>query len=715
MKSKSIFSRRVWIVGCALLTLIAGGALRWYWHSPRPNIILVTFDTTRADRLGAYGYKQGLTKAFDDFASRGVLFEQAYAPTPISLPSHTTMLTGLYPPEHDLRVNGSDQLAAEIPFLPEILKEHGYDTAAFIAAAPQLGSQFGLNRGFDTYNDDPAKLSTRTRPYGGARRDGEEVVDLALSWLKQRTDRPFFCWIHLYDAHGPYDSYADVYQQRFAENPYDAGVAWEIRQFDRVNAFLKDRNLDSNTLVVVAGDHGEGLEDHGELEHGMLVYNSTLHVPFVFTGPQFCQPGTRVANAVSLVDLMPTVLDILKIPAPKHVSGRSLLSALQGQEIESRDCYAETEMPYSLNRWCPPRTVISDRWKYIQTTRPELYDLEQDPGELTNLVDTADDESRRLQASLIAMEESFRRPEAEKIELSEQDMANLQSLGYVADGRSSQDDEAAKTDEELIDVKEMVPFIAIFKKAKHLALEGKLEEAIAMLQEVALATDDFPMSDMRLGDLLADTGRHEEAETIYRSVLARRPDYVKAHFTLGRLLASQGQFDEVESHFHEFIKENPRNVAGHFELAEVLTQLKKYDEAIVEYRKVLRLAPHMVAANVSLGHLLTMLQRPGEAVIYLKKALEYDQRNISAHENLMLVLAQTGQLSRAIQVGKRAISLNPNSFETRFNLGLMLIQSRQYADGLLQLREAQEIRPDDPRPAKQIQQIEAAMRKGGRR
>ena len=714
MRGKRFFSRRVWIVACAILALIGAGALRWYWQSPRPNIILVTFDTTRADHLGAYGYQQGLTTAFDELAGQGVVFERAYAAVPITLPSHTTMLTGLYPPEHDLRVNGSGQLSAEIPYLPEILKEHGYDTAAFIAASPVLGSQFGLNRGFDTYDDAAAKPSGRTRPYGGERRDGEEVVDLALTWLKQRTSRPFFCWIHLYDAHGPYDSYADVYQQKFEEHPYDAGVAWEVRQFGRVKAFLKDRHLDSNTLVVVAGDHGEGLDDHEEPEHGMLVYDTTLHVPFVFAGSQFCQPGTRVPNAVSLVDLMPTLLDILKIPAPKHISGRSLLPALKGQGIESRDFYAESEMPYFLNRWCPLRTVISDNWKYIQTTRPELYNLEEDPGELQNLVDADGDQSQRLQASLAGMLESFKRTQAEELELSDQDVANLKSLGYVAGGTSSQDDDASSAGEELIDIKNMIPFVSKFEKAKPLAASGRLEEAIAMLQEVAAATDDFPLSDMRLGDLLAQVGRYEEAEAFYRSVLARRPDFVEAHFTLGRLLASQGRFEQVEAHFREFVKANPDDAAGHLELANVLAQLQKFDEAVREYREALRLSPNMVAANVSLGHLLVRLQRPREAAAFLEKAVENDPNNIAAHENLMLVLAQTGQANRAMQIGKRAITLSPNSFETRFNLGLILVQNRRYADGILQLREAQKIRPDDPRPAQQIQNIQATMKNGGR-
>ena len=481
-----------------------------------------------------------------------------------------------------------------------------------------------------------------------------------------------------------------------------------------MTTWLKDRELESGTLVVVAGDHGEGLDDHGEHEHGMLVYNSTLHVPLAFAGPPYCLPGTRVADAVSLVDLMPTLLDILKIPAPEHVSGKSLLPALKGQDIESRDCYAEAEMPYFLNRWCPPRTVISNRWKYIHTTRPELYNLDADPGELTNLVDTADEESQRLQTLLTAMQETFSRTAAEGIALSEQEVANLKSLGYAAGGTSSEEDDSFTTDEELIDVKDMVPFIATYEEAKHIAAGDQLEEAIVMLKEVAEATEQFPASDLRLGDLLAQTGRPEEAMAIYRSVLARRPDFVKAHVPLGRVQSSQGQFEQAETSFREFIKANPHDAVGHLELANVLTQQKKFDDAILEYRESLSLAPNTVAANVSLGHLLAMLRRPGEAVGYLEKALDDDPNNVAAQENLMMVLAQTGQIDRAIQTGKQAVTLSPNSFEIRFNLGLMLIQNRQYADGVVQLREAQRIRPDDPRPAQQIQQAEAAMRQSGR-
>ncbi|MGE0378111.1 MAG: sulfatase-like hydrolase/transferase [Planctomycetaceae bacterium] len=702
--------RSLWFFAVGFVALAAVGAVRWSWSAPRPNLILVTFDTTRADRLGAYGYDLGETKGFDDFVRRGVVFERAYAPAPITLPSHATILTGLYPPEHGLRVNGSGRLDRQLPVLPEILQEHGYDTGAFIAAVV-LDSKYGLDRGFDVYDDDIARSAGDSSE---PRRDGKEVVDLALQWLRGRTSRPFFCWIHLFDAHAPYDSRSARYGQKFSAEPYDAGVAWESEQFSRVTNYLKDHNLDAKTLVVVAGDHGEGLDEHLETEHGMLVYNSTLQVPLAFAGPAFCQPGLRVSQAVSLVDVMPTLLDLLQIPITRHVSGRSLLAALAGRSLEARDYYAEAETPYVMNRWSPLRTVISDRWKYIETTRPELYDLERDPGELTNLADSAGEERERLRARLTAMQGSFVSATAQTAILSERDLANLQTLGYVSGGKSTEADGGSPVADDLPDVKDFLPQLAKFEKAKHLGLEGKLEESIVLLQEVVQATHEFPTADLLLGDCLAQAGRLAEAATIYRSLLARRPDFVRVHYSLGRILAGQGEFEQAATAFREFIQGNPDAAAAHFELAQVLSQLQQFDEAVREYREALRLAPEFVAANISLGRLLSMRRQPGEAADCFEQALAYDRGNVAAHGNLLILLAQKGEFGKALQHGEQAAALDPHSFEVRFNLGLVLLALKRNADGIAQLRESQRLRPDDPRPGQYIQQAEAAMRKGGR-
>ncbi len=713
-KHSGVNRRGMWLAVFGLIVLAVAGAIYWRWPAPRPNIILVTFDTTRADRLGAYGYEHGLTDAFDNFAKRGVIFERAYAPGPITLPSHATMLTGLYPPEHGLRVNGSGKLTRDIPLLPEILKQNGYDTGAFIAA-PVLDSQYGLDRGFDAYYDE---FSSPAESHGEPRRDGKNIVDSALGWLQERTDKPFFCWIHLYDAHGPYDPRVEAYQQRFEPSPYDAGVAWEVQQFGRVTNYLKVNNLQSTTLVVVAGDHGEGLDDHQEDEHGMLVYNTTLHVPFVFVGPeQHCQPGTRVSPAVSLADLMPTLLDVLRIPAPKNVSGRTLFPALKGQPLEARDCYAEAESPFVLNGWSPLQTVISGRWKYIQTTRPELYDLDNDPGELNDLAGTSSEECVRLQARLQTLQKGFTVARSDKVNLSEKDLANLRALGYVG-GSKKETNSDSRDGEELPDVKDFLPYLAKYEKAKHFALESnstqsaaRLTEAIALLQEVVQATADFPMANALLGDCLAQIGEQAEAEQTYRALLSRRPDFFKVRFNLGKLLSEQGRFREAAAEFGQYLQENPNSSTAHFELAQALTQLSEFEEAIKGYREALRIAPDFTGASLQLGRLLLQLRRPIDAQHSFEAALTHDPRSVELRANLMMVLAQMGQNHKAIQLGRELVALDPDSFETRFNLGLLLLSQKLANEAILQLREAQKLRPDDPRPGQHIESAEAAMRK----
>jgi len=706
--------RAKWLIASTAVTLIVASTAYWYYSVPRLNVILVTLDTTRADRLGVYDYQQGLTQGFDEFAKRGVVFERAYAPAPITLPSHTTMLTGLYPPEHGLRVNGAGRLATTIPLLPEILKHHGYDTGAFIAAVV-LDSMYGLDRGFDTYDDDLSLSETRSLMDSDEhRREGQDVMNSAMSWLKKRTSRPFFCWIHLYDAHGPYDTRPALFGKRFAENPYDAGIAVEVSEFKRLLTFLKDRKLDKNTLIVVAGDHGEGLDDHTEIEHGMLVYNTTLRVPLVFVDPRHDQSGIRVSDAVSLVDLMPTVLDILRIPVPKHVSGRSLLAAMNGNAITSAACYAEAESPFDINRWCPLYTVITDRWKYIQTTRPELYDLENDPGELSNLAESNVDECERTRNVLEAKQESFVRVDPQKVELSEKDRANLGDLGYVTGGNKAA--HAKKSDADVLpDIKDMLPYLAKYERARLIGLQGKLEETITLLREIVEVRNDFTAASVLLGDCLHRLNRMDEAAEAYRPVVDQRPDLARVRLSFAQALASQGHFEQAVAQFLEVVKQDPDRALPCFQLAEALLALQRFDEAIFQYREAIRIDPEFVLASVRLGDLLAKLERPADAAICFERAVGLEPKNTAARSGLLKVLLQMKEYGKAVQLAGQSVAVDPTSFEARFNLGSILAAQQRYEEAIAQYREAQKLRPDDPRPSQRIQQTEAAMNRAGKR
>jgi tetratricopeptide (TPR) repeat protein len=407
------------------------------------------------------------------------------------------------------------------------------------------------------------------------------------------------------------------------------------------------------------------------------------------------------------------LLDILRIPAPKRVSGRSLRAALNGQPIASRDCYAEAQSPFLYNHWSPLHTVISQRWKYINTTRPELYDLESDPGEMANLFESAAEPRQRMEKSLKSMQQAFVSATAQSVSLSEKDRANLQALGYVSAGPLARDSSKTKIAADLPDVKDMLVHLAQFERAKNISMEGRLGESIALLTEIVHLTDKFPAADLLLGDCQAQAGRLDEAVTTYRSVLAKRPDFAKAHLSMGKVFSSQGRLEQAEAEFREFLKDNPDAATCHFELGQVLAKMQKFEEAISEYREAIDIAPEFVVANISLGQLLAMLRRPQEATACFEQAIEYDPLSAAAHAGVMTALAQTGQFDKAIEHGRTAVALQPKSFDARFNLGLVLVAHRRYSDGIAEFRVAQKLQPDDPRPRQQIQRIEAALKNAG--
>lgn len=706
-----LVSRRIRVlVTLFSVVLVTAAAIYFFGQPRRLNVILVTFDTTRADHLGIYGYQSGQTSSFDDFARAGVVFDRAYAPAPITLPSHATMLTGLYPPEHGLRVNGSGRLGDEIPVLPQILKQYGYDTGAFVAAFV-LDSMFGLDRGFDTYDDDLSKGARSTKA-DELRRNGEEIVNSAISWITQRNARPFFCWVHLYDAHGPYDPRPELFESQFNQNPYDAGVAFEVQQFGRLLQFLKQQNLEKNTLVVVAGDHGEGLDDHMEIEHGMLVYNSTLHVPLAFAGPKIQRSGFHVAEPVSLVDLTPTVLDLLGIPSPKHVSGRSLLEALKGNAITANVCYAEAEAPFYVNRWCPLKTVISDRWKYIETTRPELYDLQNDPGELTNLIDTAEEERQELQAVLELIREKFDQHTAQDVKLSQHQQASLETLGYLSNGKFNSDAERVDT-RSLVDVKDMLPYLAKYEMARLAGLHGNLDDTIKQLRELVRERDDYVGAFILLGDCLSREGRLDEAVEPYRSAVRLVPDVIGIRMRLAQCFVAQGHYEDAEAQYRQIVAQDPEAAQSHFQLGEVLYALQQFDDAITQFRETLRIAPGFVSANLRLGEILMRFERYLDAADCFHNALEFEPNNSTLLVARPTALMRAGETTKAYQHAKHAVEVDPASVEHRLLLGRILIVLNRPKDALTEFREGQRIRSDDPRLAEGIQQAEAALENRG--
>ena len=295
----------------------------------RPHLLLITLDTTRADRIGCYRYSKARTPVLDALAAAGVRCEHAYTVAPLTLPAHSSLFTGLYPVENGIRTNGRGRLDDAIPTLAEVLRRQGYDTSAFVGSFV-LNGKFGLDRGYNTYDDDFAS-DYPTNDALHVERTGASVVDAALEWLKAPRSRPFFCWVHLFDPHSPYLAHADLFGDEFAERPYDAEIAYVDQQVGRLLEFLQRCGLESETLVVVVGDHGEGLGEHLEQTHSMMLYNSTMHVPLIFRHPTRLAGGRRLAANVSMVDISPTILDLLEVADPRKISGKSLKPGAAGE------------------------------------------------------------------------------------------------------------------------------------------------------------------------------------------------------------------------------------------------------------------------------------------------------------------------------------------------------------------------------------------------
>jgi arylsulfatase A-like enzyme/Tfp pilus assembly protein PilF len=582
----------MWRVSRALLSLLLVAVAASCSERPAgTNVLLITLDTTRADRLGCYGYGAARTPRLDGLALGGALFDQAFSPVPMTLPAHASLMTGLLPPEHGLHINGEGRLAEPVETLAERLKARGYATGAFIGAYV-LDKKFGLAQGFDAYDDD-----LRQGGYSDIDlyryRKGETVASSALQWLaKQR--RPFFCWVHLFDPHIPYDTHPELFGDTYASRPYDAEIAYVDLQVGRILDALRERHLDDTTLVIAAGDHGEGLGDHGERTHGYMIYNSTMRVPLLASLPGRIAPGRRIAHRVSLIDLCPTILDLLGCDPAGGAAARSLRPLLEGGAAEAEPIYGESELGLRSHGWAPLYSLLSDRWKFIETKAPELFDFESDPGEGTNRVDHEAAVREDMAARLSTFRQGLVRSDAQAVRLSQDEVTALRSLGYAA-GRKQTEGAGRR------DVKEMMPLFNRVLDAKALRESGRPLEAATVLREIVSAAPDQVDWTAALALSLDQAGEAAEAEKLYRQVLSADPAHAQATHDLGACLARQGRKEEAVVVLRKAVELDPLSPSALANLGAVLAGMGETAEARVCFDGALRLKPDYVPAHVNLG------------------------------------------------------------------------------------------------------------------
>lgn len=591
--------RRRGLALAAVLVCLAGAAA-WWWPRPaRTNLLIVTLDTTRADRVGAFGSRRGLTPVLDKLAAQGIVFERAYAPVPITLPSHTSMFTGLYPPEHGLRVNnGLNGLGSQVPLLSELLQQQGYRTGAFLGAFV-LDHKFGLNRGFDVYDDtmEGAHGPGAGDPHSHRMRIGEHVVDAALRWLDKNRRRPFYCWVHLFDPHLPYRPRPELFGDRFRDEPYDAGIAYVDVQVKRLLDFLKQHGLDERTVVLVVGDHGESLGEHQERTHGFTVYDATLHVPMMIRLPEPAVAPRRIATPVSLVDVFPTLTELFGLEPSGASSGRSLVAACRGRGLPEMPLYAESNYPFEEGGASPLRCLITERLKYIRSPKKELYDLDADAGEVNNIAEQRADDVVRLEQVLQTLEARFVQHEAPSVVMSAHEKRTLASLGYTA-GHHAADPEA----ETLPDIKDLLPHLNAYQDAQGLMARGEFAEAEAILLKVVAAVPRYFQAWYNLGVCAQQRDDIPAAEQAFVAA-ARIDPNATAQIAVGKIYLRQNRARDAIKPLQDAVASQPDLAEGSYWLGEAYRMLGKTEDARRMYLQAWETDPEFQPAREALRSL----------------------------------------------------------------------------------------------------------------
>ncbi|MEA2691061.1 MAG: arylsulfatase [Acidobacteriota bacterium] len=702
--------RRPAALALLALALAAGGLFVWRSLSghgglgPLPggltpgrlNLVVVTLDTTRADRIGCYGSRDVSTPNLDRLAAHGVRFENAISPTPLTLPAHCSLMTGLFPAAHGVRDNGGFKLAPERVTLAEVLKSHGWATGGFIAAYV-LDHRWGIAQGFDRYFDDFDLSKWKTVSMGDIQRPGNEVVGKALEWIGSPAvrDRPFFAWVHLYDPHAPYAP-PEPFASRYAEHPYNGEIAWTDSLVGQLLAGLDSLGVRERTVIAVIGDHGESLGEHGETGHGFFVYEPTTRVPFLLAGPYPGLTGKRVRPVARHVDLMPTLLELLGVTDGPPVQGRSLVPLITGKAAATPSAspvlppgYSEAFYARFHYGWSELRAVRTERYHFIEAPRAELYDLATDPGELHNLAATERRTVALLRKSLGEIEQRTGAAQAAPtpIEEDEETLRKLSALGYVGTMAKTE----GKSWRDLPDPKDRIHVYDLMDRARQETVEGKHDESIATLNAILKEDPEVIDAWFMLGNAYSQKRDWERAADLYKKTLAKRPDHDYAMIGLADTLVARNRIDDAVLGYQTYLQRDKDNPQITYRLAQVLLDAGRNADADRYFKKVLAIEPKTARAEVGLAVLAYRKKDFAGARREIAKALAIDPKARYARYNLALVLETEGNLPGAIDAYRAEVADNPTSFKAWFNLGRLLGRTGDRAGAVEALgRTAQE-------------------------
>jgi len=635
------------------------------------NILLITLDTTRADHLSCYAVAPGanpagqpapinrgvtpgptgyaLTPNLDALAARGVRFAHATAQVPLTLPSHACIMTGAYPPVHKLRDMGGFVLDKSHPTIASLTQAAGFATAAFVGSRV-VAKHFGLSHGFDIYDDDMgAEIEEGKLPGVFPERRAGVVTDRALDWLKRNAQRKFFLWAHYYDPHQPYDP-PEPFKRQYAAHLYDGEIAYMDEQVGRLLDGLDQLGLTSRTLVIAVGDHGESLGEHGELTHGIFLYDATLHVPLIVAGPDVPR-GQVVDDQVRSIDLHPTVMEFLRLAPSIEAQGVSLWPLIrQGTHVRSNFSYGETLYPRTYMGWSELRAMRTDAWKFIIAPRPELYNLQHDPGETQNLIAKQPAEADQLQKKIWEVAGTQGKTETiSTVPVEEQTRQELESLGYVSGGSARE----IQLGTDAPDPKDRIGVLKTMEEAERFLNAHDNGRAVQRMEEALRQDPGNPLGHVYLAMALERAGRLQPAVEVYQDAIQRRIFTDIIYSRLGKLYLRLHELDKAMDAMGRANQINPTDLDNLRNLGTAQLQVGRVADAERSFKAIVLQNDRYSAAYNGLG--LVAIQR-GDADAArrdFEKAIETDPEQAEPLLNLGLLYQKTGNNREAIRYYER--------------------------------------------------------------
>lgn len=648
-------SQPVWVSGCRQSQTPSPPSAQ----ARRPNVILVSIDTCRADRLSCYGFERNTTPNIDAIAVEGVLFRRAIAPTSVTLPSHSSMMTGTTPPFHGVHDNQMYRLADSNVTLAEVLRDNGYETGAVVGSFV-LDPKFGLAQGFDFYDANMLRSGASKRTLND--RPAVEINRIARPWLIDHADRPFFLFMHYFDPHFPYEP-PQPYSSTFATDRYAGEIAYVDHCIGELRAELIRLGIYDSTLLVITSDHGESLGEHGENSHGWFIYNSTTHVPLVMKLPGR-NKSRIVEEKVALIDLAPTILNQLGISVPADMEGQDLSSLLAGDQVNAVERFIYSEALEPSRYGCSSLLALQDsQWKYIQSSQPELYDLRLDPNELNNLY-TADSEiasSLRTRLSAFLSNRTRTKLEGGTQASDPETLKRLEGLGYVGGGRNIGYE--FETDKE--DPKDFLPIYSELMRAWNFAFKfptGLTHTSTPSGESISLSRSDL-------------------AKRICKNILSTNADVSKAHDILGRLAQNEGDLSVAAEHYAQRVRIDPGFVAAHIDLGTVYMKLGNMEQAEAHFRKAIDLLTQEKEDELSIDKALDRL-RP------------VDSSLLKARESLVSLLVTLRRAAEAAELCRTMVRINPNNHKAHTVIAFDLYRNGHNAEAIETLTKALKIKPD---------------------